>query len=159
MFEELFFGYTAQGYQIMEKEGDNSKNIKMSFNVYNQLNYLLSAFESVSNETKEVIEALAGMEGKPNTVYATNNKTYNECVSAMNVTQKALNMFTKAVSSDIQTCLNVNTGLKDAMQKSDAEGNPQAANEFNQNKANAAQDAQKVKQNTANDNAPRLSPA
>ena len=158
MFEELFFGYTAQGYQIMEKEGDNSKNIKMSFNVYNQLNYLLSAFESVSNETKEVIEALAGMEGKPNTVYATNNKTYNECVSAMNVTQKALNMFTKAVSSDIQTCLNVNTGLKDAMQKSDAEGNPTAANEFNQNKQNAAQDAQKVKQNVANDNSPRLSP-
>ena len=158
MFEELFFGYTAQGYQIMEKEGDNSKNIKMSFNVYNQLNYLLSAFESVSNETKEVIEALAGMEGKPNTVYATNNKTYNECVSAMNVTQKALNMFTKAVSSDIQTCLNVNTGLKDAMQKSDAEGNPTAANEFNQNKQNAAQDAQKVKQNAANDNSPRLSP-
>ena len=158
MFEELFFGYTAQGYQIMEKEGDNSKNIKMSFNVYNQLNYLLSAFESVSNETKEVIEALAGMEGKPNTVYATNNKTYNECVSAMNITQKALNMFTKAVSSDIQTCLNVNTGLKDAMQKSDAEGNSQAANEFNQNKQNAAQDAQKVKQNVANDNSPRLSP-
>jgi ribosomal protein S18 acetylase RimI-like enzyme len=158
MLEELFFGYTDQGYQIMEKEGDNSKNIKMSFNVYNQLNYLLSAFESVSNETKDIIEALAGMEGKPNTVYATNNKAYNECVTAMNITQKALNMFTKAVSSDIQTCLNVNTGLKEAMQKSDSEGNSQAAKEFNQNKQNAQTAGQEAKQNTKNENTPALSP-
>lgn len=158
MLEELFFGYTDQGYQIMEKEGDNSKNIKMSFNVYNQLNYLLSAFESVSNETKDIIEALAGMEGKPNTVYATNNKAYNECVAAMNITQRALNMFTKAVSSDIQTCLNVNTGLKEAMQKSDSEGNSQAAKEFNQNKQNAQTAGQEAKQNTKNENTPALSP-
>ncbi len=158
MLEELFFGYTDQGYQIMEKEGDNSKNIKMSFNVYNQLNYLLSAFESVSNETKDIIEALAGMEGKPNTVYATNNKAYNECVAAMNITQRALNMFTKAVSSDIQTCLNVNTGLKEAMQKSDSEGNSQAAKEFNQNKQNAQTAGEEAKQNTKNENTPALSP-
>jgi hypothetical protein len=156
MLEELFFGYTDQGYQIMEKEGDNSKNIKMSFNVYNQLNYLLSAFESVSNETKDIIEALAGMEGKQNTVYATNNKAYNECVAAMNITQRALNMFTKAVSSDIQTCLNVNTGLKEAMQNS--EGNSQAAKEFNQNKQNAQTAGQEAKQNTKNENTPALSP-
>lgn len=147
MFEELFFGYTEQGFQVMMKEGENSHNIKLSFNVYNQLNYLLSAFESVSNETQAIIEALANMEGKQGTVYATNNNTYKECVSAMNVIQRALNQFTKAVSDDIKTCMDVNRGLMTAMQKSDEEGNSNAVDEYKKNAQNAKDESDAARAN------------
>ena len=146
MFEELFFGYTDQGFDVMIKEGENSKNIKLSFNVYNQLNYLLSAFEVVGNETSAVIEALANMEGKQDTVYSSNNKAYKECVTAMGVTEKALNKFMRAVSEDIKTCLDVDKGLKSAMQQADETGDKKTVTDYQDQQTKAKAESDQAKQ-------------
>ena len=145
--EELFFGYTKSGYETMEREGENSKNINLSKNIYNQMNIVLDAFSKSSAYVGELLNRLEIMEGKSDTIYQKNNKLYNKCVQTAGELTKALNKFNAAVSHDISTVTKIDNGLMEAVNKAD-EGDKTDLNKLNDDRAKAKAEAQ---QNAANE--------
>ena len=137
--EELFFGYTDEKYQmISEDEEGNKTKVDLSMNIYNQLDIVLSALETVGNETNVVIEELDKLEGQGG-VYSNNPKLYKLCVSAAAQMTKSIEKFIGAVSHDISECFKINRGLKEAVDAVDETMNPKnkeeraAAKEARQN--------------------------
>lgn len=156
--EQLFFGYTESGYATMEREGENSKNINLSKNIYNQMNIVLDAFSKSSAYVGELLNRLEIMEGKSDTIYQKNNKLYNKCVQTAGELTKALNKFNAAVSHDISTVTKIDNGLMEAVNKAD-EGDKADLNKLNDDrakaKAEAQQNAAEEKQQTKTENQSR----
>lgn len=146
--ERLFFDYTPENYSYV-MSGQTDK-IKMSKNIYNQMTIILDAFGYCNEETNAVIEGLeniaGGTPGK-DSVFNTNPKLYNTCTSAMKTVTKAVNLFTKAVTSDINQILELDKGLREAVQTADQEGDKTELNEYRdaQQKGQNAENAEKEK--------------
>ena len=140
---ELFFGYTNEKYELMEREGENSKNIDISKNIYNKMNILLDAFAKCSEYVGVVIERLAELEGKPNTIYQNNPKLYNECVTAAGAVTKGLNRFNSAISYDLSEIMKIDNGLNELVSKADESGDKTELNEFKAKQAEATAEAEK----------------
>lgn len=135
-FEELFFGYTAEKYQVISDDDEgNDKKVNLSKNVYNQLDICLSALESVSNETNDVITELDKMEGQGG-AYANNASTYGTCVKAASMMTKSINKFISALTSDMKAIFSLNSGLKEAVDAADA-GNSDQLNELKTSREDA----------------------
>lgn len=145
--EKLFFGYTDSGYETMEREGENSKSIDLSKNIYNQMNIVLDAFSKSSAYVGELLNRLEIMEGKSDTIYQKNNKLYNKCVQTAGELTKALNKFNAAVSHDISTVTKIDNGLMEAVNKAD-EGDKADLDKLNDDRAKAKAEAL---QNAANE--------
>ena len=122
ILEEQFFGYTARNYAMIEKEGENTKNIKLSINVYNQMSILLDALAALGAETKLVMEALQNQEGTQGTTYDKMPGVWKNAVRAIGVMEKSVSKFNAAVAADVSEMLKVNNGLKEAMETADTSG-------------------------------------
>lgn len=142
ILEEQFFGYTARNYAMIEKEGENTKNIKLSINVYNQMSILLDALAALGAETKLVMEALQNQEGTQGTTYDKMPGVWKNAVRAIGVMEKSVSKFNAAVAADVSEMLKVNNGLKEAMETADTSGDTSAVTSHKndvaqQQKANA----------------------
>ena len=111
--EEQFFGYTEKNFLAITKEGENSRQINLSNNIYNKMDIILNAFNLCSAKSVEIGNGLNALSEKPNTIFQSNPKLFNKCVSALSVVSKSLNKFTSAVSSDLTTMMNLNKGLNE----------------------------------------------
>ncbi len=142
ILEEQFFGYTTRNYAMIEKEGENTKNIKLSINVYNQMSILLDALAALGAETKLVMEALQNQEGTQGTTYDKMPAVWKNAIRAIGVMEKSVSKFNAAVAADVSEMLNVNNGLKEAMETADTSGDTSAVTSHKndvdqQKKANA----------------------
>ena len=142
ILEEQFFGYTAKNYAMIEKEGENTKNIKLSINVYNQMSILLDALAALGSETKLVMEALNNQEGTQGTTYDKMPGVWKSAIRAIGVMEKSVSKFNSAVAADVSEMIKVNNGLKEAMETADTTGDTSAVNQHKndvaqQQKANA----------------------
>lgn len=132
ILEEQFFGYTAKNYAMIEKEGDNTKNIRLSVNVYNQMSILLDALAALGSETKLVMEALNNQEGTQGTTYDKMPGVWKSAVRAISVMEKSVSKFNSAVAADVSEMIKVNNGLKEAMETADTTGDTSAVNQHKQ---------------------------
>ena len=142
ILEEQFFGYTERNYAMIEKEGENTKNIKLSINVYNQMSILLDALAALGSETKLVMEALNNQEGTQGTTYDKMPGVWKSAVRAIGVMEKSVSKFNSAVAADVSEMIKVNNGLKEAMETADTTGDTSAVTQHKndvaqQQKANA----------------------
>ena len=142
ILEEQFFGYTERNYAMIEKEGDNTKNIRLSVNVYNQMSILLDALAALGSETKLVMEALNNQEGTQGTTYDKMPGVWKSAIRAIGVMEKSVSKFNSAVAADVSEMIKVNNGLKEAMETADTTGDTSAVNQHKndvaqQQKANA----------------------
>ena len=142
ILEEQFFGYTERNYAMIEKEGDNTKNIRLSVNVYNQMSILLDALAALGSETKLVMEALNNQEGTQGTTYEKMPGVWKSAIRAIGVMEKSVSKFNSAVAADVSEMIKVNNGLKEAMETADTTGDTSAVNQHKndvaqQQKANA----------------------
>ena len=142
ILEEQFFGYTERNYAMIEKEGDNTKNIKLSVNVYNQMSILLDALAALGSETKLVMEALNNQEGTQGTTYDKMPGVWKSAVHAIGIMEKSVSKFNSAVAADVSEMIKVNNGLKEAMETADTTGDTSAVTQHKndvaqQQKANA----------------------
>jgi ribosomal protein S18 acetylase RimI-like enzyme len=129
--EKLFFDYTPDNYTYaMNGQADK---IKMSKNIYHQMTIILDAFGYCNEETNAVIDGLeniaGGTPGK-DTVFNTNPKLYNTCTNAMRTITKAVNLFNKTVTSDINQILSLDKGLREAVQSADQDNDMTKLNEY-----------------------------
>lgn len=129
--ERLFFDYTPDNYTYaMNGQADK---IKMSKNIYHQMTIILDAFGYCNEETNAVIDGLeniaGGTPGK-DTVFNTNPKLYNTCTNAMRTITKAVNLFNKTVTSDINQILSLDKGLREAVQAADQDNDMTKLNEY-----------------------------
>lgn len=142
ILEEQFFGYTERNYAMIEKEGENTKNIKLSINVYNQMSILLDALAALGSETKLVMEALNNQEGTQGTTYDKMPGVWKSAIRAIGIMEKSVSKFNSAVAADVSEMIKVNNGLKEAMETADTTGDTSAVNQHKndvaqQQKANA----------------------
>lgn len=156
ILEEQFFGYTTRNYAMIEKEGENTKNIKLSINVYNQMSILLDALAALGAETKLVMEALNNQEGTQGTTYDKMPGVWKNAIRAISVMEKSVSKFNAAVAADVSEMIKVNNGLKEAMETADTTGDTSAVtshkNDVDQQKkanADASKKAAEGSDNTA----------
>lgn len=152
ILEEQFFGYTAKNYAMIEKEGENTKNIKLSINVYNQMSILLDALAALGSETKLVMEALNNQEGTQGTTYDKMPGVWKSAIRAIGVMEKSVSKFNSAVAADVSEMIKVNNGLKEAMETADTTGDTSAVNQHKndvaqQQKANAEESKKNAEAN------------
>ena len=152
ILEEQFFGYTAKNYAMIEKEGENTKNIKLSINVYNQMSILLDALAALGSETKLVMEALNNQEGTQGTTYDKMPGVWKSAVRAISVMEKSVSKFNSAVAADVSEMIKVNNGLKEAMETADTTGDTSAVTQHKndvaqQQKANAEESKKNAEAN------------
>ena len=152
ILEEQFFGYTAKNYAMIEKEGENTKNIKLSINVYNQMSILLDALAALGSETKLVMEALNNQEGTQGTTYDKMPGVWKSAVRAIGVMEKSVSKFNSVVAADVSEMIKVNNGLKEAMETADTTGDTSAVNQHKndvaqQQKANAEESKKNAEAN------------
>lgn len=152
ILEEQFFGYTERNYAMIEKEGENTKNIKLSINVYNQMSILLDALAALGSETKLVMEALNNQEGTQGTTYDKMPGVWKSAVRAIGVMEKSVSKFNSAVAADVSEMIKVNNGLKEAMETADTTGDTSAVNQHKndiaqQQKANAEESKKNAEAN------------
>lgn len=135
ILEEQFFGYTAKNYAMIEKEGDNTKNVRLSINVYNQMSILLDALAALGAETKLVMEALQNQEGTQGTTYDKMPGVWKSAIRAISVMEKSVSKFNAAVAADVSEMIKVNNGLKEAMETADTTGDTSAVTQHKQQMA------------------------
>ena len=152
ILEEQFFGYTERNYAMIEKEGENTKNIKLSINVYNQMSILLDALAALGAETKLVMEALQNQEGTQGTTYDKMPGVWKNAVRAIGVMEKSVSKFNAAVAADVSEMLNVNNGLKEAMETADTSGDTSAVTQHKNNVAQQQKDNADASKNNAERN-------
>ena len=149
--EELFFGYTPNGYEVLVKNDEGqAKSINISRNIFNQLDICLSALEIAGNETNAVIEALDKLYGQGG-IYSNNPKLYNLCVSTASQMTRSIDKFIGAVSSDIKAAFDLNKGLKEIVDKiedvdSTKKEKKEGLNELGQYRANKAEEINRVRE-------------
>lgn len=132
ILEEQFFGYTERNYAMIEKEGENTKNIRLSVNVYNQMSILLDALAALGSETKLVMEALNNQEGTQGTTYDKMPGVWKSAIRAIGVMEKSVSKFNSAVAADVSEMIKVNNGLKEAMETADTTGDTSAVTQHKQ---------------------------
>lgn len=142
--EEQFFGYTEKNFLAITKEGENSKQINLSNNIYNKMDIILNAFNLCTAKSVEIATGLNALSEKPNTIFQSNPKLFNKCVSALSVISKSLNKFTSAVSSDLASMMNLNKGLNELARRYEethSKEDKQKLNEYTKGRADAKQQA------------------
>ena len=142
--EEQFFGYTEKNFLAITKEGENSKQINLSNNIYNKMDIILNAFNLCTAKSVEIATGLNALSEKPNTIFQSNPKLFNKCVSALSVISKSLNKFTSAVSSDLASMMNLNKGLNELARRYEethSREDKQKLGEYTKGRADAKQQA------------------
>lgn len=142
--EEQFFGYTEKNFLAITKEGENSKQINLSNNIYNKMDIILNAFNLCTAKSVEIATGLNALSEKPNTIFQSNPKLFNKCVSALSVISKSLNKFTSAVSSDLASMMNLNKGLNELARRYEethSKEDKQKLGEYTKGRADAKQQA------------------
>jgi hypothetical protein len=152
ILEEQFFGYTAKNYAMIEKEGENTKNVRLSVNVYNQMSILLDALAALGAETKLVMEALDNQESTQGTTYDKMPGVWKSAVRAISIMEKSVSKFNSAVAADVSEMIKVNNGLKEAMETADTTGDTSAVTQHKndveqQQKANAEESKKNAEAN------------
>lgn len=118
--EDAFFGVDTRGGNQINSTVKDSKNTNMSSNIYNKLLLILEDLEISAKSADAVLETLNAMPGMQNTLYQNNQSKWNESVNAMKEVVRSFNIFTKAVTNDVNQCVKLNNGLLELMQNYDA---------------------------------------
>lgn len=111
-------------------------------NIYNQLNYLIKEFADMMSAIKEVIGNMMALEGKSGSIAGTDGETYKKYVKYMNYVVKGCQMFSNALTHDVQALAKVGNELLAAMRQATPGSNG----------------AEQPKQDPANNGAPQPTP-
>ena len=108
------------------------------------MDIILNAFNLCTAKSVEIATGLNALSEKPNTIFQSNPKLFNKCVSALSVISKSLNKFTSAVSSDLATMMNLNKGLNELARRYEethSKEDKQKLGEYTKGRADAKQQA------------------
>lgn len=102
-----FFGYTDTKLNVKDESGVKSK----SANIYNRMAAIAQITGEYAEITREVVDAVAQLEGNVNSVYYKNRKAYDKAVSALQQVTAGYNRIAGAISHDMSTIMGLDKGL------------------------------------------------
>lgn len=105
--EKIFFGVTDNGTS------------SPSWNIYNFLDILSNGFESLSKDCEQLLQDLQDLEGNYDSVYSKNPKLYNLLISSTKGLSKEFGKFSKIITHDTTTIMQLNSGLYELMKEYD----------------------------------------
>lgn len=107
MLEKLFFGISNDGTG------------RASNNIYNWMDVVSQILEVIGQDTERLLTRLRELEGDYSSSYAKNPALYNRLVSSTKALTKEFSKFSKVISHDMTTVMNLNSGLYELMKEYD----------------------------------------